>query len=277
MSQHQLRLSRISKGSINTLVGPGESQLAKKITCQDFWVQLIKDYSTRCVSFPADRLPALAGIASELSILSEDKYIAGIWKTNLIQYLDWYPRNLSRTLPRTQSQISDLQLPPGVSAPCLHPIGSYRSPGWSWVSYEHPVYISGPRDNHNIPLDEYALVLSCEIELETPDVPFGRVKSGKLVLSTACVGESERRQMFLGENLYHRFDYESKYCRQDECAHLDPSLQYAYLGSRKGGWASALILAPAGDGTFMRIGLLHLRKRSLWRPEWMDRKIITII
>jgi hypothetical protein len=83
--------------------------------------------------------------------------------------------------------------------------------------------------------------------------------------------------MFLGENLYHRFDYESKYCTQDEYAHLDPSLQYAYLGSRKGGWASALILAPAGDGTFMRIGLLHLRDRARWRLEWMDRKIITII
>jgi hypothetical protein len=213
-----------------------------------------------------DRLPALAGIASELSILSGDQYIAGIWKTNLVQYLDWYARNPSRT----HSQSFDLQLPPSGGGPCLPLIENYRSPSWSWISYGHPVLISEPRDSLNSPLDEYALPLSCEIELMTPDVPFGCVKSGKLVLSTACVGESERRQMFLGGNLWHRFDHERRYRRQDEYADLDTSLQYAYLGSRKDGWASALILAPTGDGTFMGIGLLHLRDRGSL-ASWVDR------
>jgi hypothetical protein len=161
-------------------------------------------------------------------------------------------------------------LPVSVS-PCLLPIGNYRSPGWSWISYDHPVILG------SLDLDEYAVALTCEIELVTPTASFGRVKSGKLVLSTACVGESERRQMFLCGDIRHIFDYDREYYRHDQYTHLDPSLQYAYLRSRRNGWASALILAPAGDGTFMRIGLLHLLERGLWRPEWMDRKIITII
>jgi hypothetical protein len=45
--------------------------------------------------------------------LSGDQYIAGIWRTNLVQYLAWYARNLTRT----QSQTYDLQLPTSIGVP----------------------------------------------------------------------------------------------------------------------------------------------------------------
>lgn len=74
------------------------------------WKKLVEQFSRREITKPEDRLPALAGIASELSIFWDDEYLAGTWKKCLQKCLVW-----SRA-PRC--------------APYFSP--STTAPSWSW-------------------------------------------------------------------------------------------------------------------------------------------------
>ncbi len=59
-------------------------------TRQDLvWEAIVEDYSSRELTVPEDRLPAIAGIASELGKLWDDIYLARLWKKCLVKHLAW--------------------------------------------------------------------------------------------------------------------------------------------------------------------------------------------
>lgn len=47
------------------------------------WYKQIIDYSTRILTFPQDRLPAIAASAKLLAESKQDKYLAGLWDKEL--------------------------------------------------------------------------------------------------------------------------------------------------------------------------------------------------
>jgi hypothetical protein len=53
------------------------------------WEAIVEDYSGRELLIPEGRLPAIAGIASELEKLWEEIYLAGLWRKYLVKYLAW--------------------------------------------------------------------------------------------------------------------------------------------------------------------------------------------
>ncbi|KAM7209818.1 HET domain containing protein [Rhypophila decipiens] len=75
------------------------------------WNNIISNYSGRKLQISDDRLPALAGIASELQKIWNDQYIAGMWRGSFVRQLGW-----------VQSWGRDQKNPTGAP---------YRSPGWS--------------------------------------------------------------------------------------------------------------------------------------------------
>jgi len=61
-----------------------------------FWQELIENYIDCELTFPTDRLIAMAGIAEEFrQILKTDEYLVGMWRTHMPQNLVWAvkPRN----------------------------------------------------------------------------------------------------------------------------------------------------------------------------------------
>jgi hypothetical protein len=56
---------------------------------QDIWSAIIKNYSSRNITDPLDRLPALAGIIGELEEVWIDKCIAGLWNKSFPEHLLW--------------------------------------------------------------------------------------------------------------------------------------------------------------------------------------------
>lgn len=78
------------------------------------WNSLITDYSLTKLTQPSDKLMALSGLAKSLGIVTEDEYIAGLWRRNLEQQLLWYAFD-GRYDETTRSQ-------------------EYRAPSWSWAS-----------------------------------------------------------------------------------------------------------------------------------------------
>jgi len=82
------------------------------------WYRMIFEYSQRGLTFPKDKLPALAGVAQKLADYSGNEYVAGLWKDDLYRGIMWAPVWVSE-IKRTET---------------------YRAPSWSWSSIDGRVY-----------------------------------------------------------------------------------------------------------------------------------------
>lgn len=205
------------------------------------WRKIIEDYSGRKLSVPGDRLPALAGLARELQTRWNDSYVAGMWRSCLVKHLCWW-------------QSSDSP---------KRPITDYKSPGWSWVSCEGQVWIS---ELHH----EEAEVLDVTVNLVVENLSFGQVRHGKLILRAPVLpGDVEMR---LG---HCDLDFSP-----DGIQGVDDHSKFLLLGYSSKMIPIGLIVQPAEDGAFMRIGRVigwHLKGATPWSSELARREVITII
>lgn len=96
------------------------------------WYKLVEEFSTRALTFGADKLPALAGAAERFRAngVGGDYYVAGLWAAQMPHGLCWGPR--TRRMPRQKA--------PGFHA-CeqLARPTQPRAPTWSWASVDGPV------------------------------------------------------------------------------------------------------------------------------------------
>lgn len=53
------------------------------------WHHIVEQYSTRDLTMPGDKLPAISGIATKIRKATHTEYIAGLWKGNLAFDLLW--------------------------------------------------------------------------------------------------------------------------------------------------------------------------------------------
>jgi hypothetical protein len=56
----------------------------------DQWISIVEKYSTMSLTKRSDVLPALSGVCKFLDPDQQDKYLAGIWKSDLIRSLSWH-------------------------------------------------------------------------------------------------------------------------------------------------------------------------------------------
>lgn len=85
------------------------------------WNHLVCLYSRAQLTFPKDKLVAISGIARHFGSIIQDKYIAGLWTSNLERQLCW----------GVDWKISS----PGTKEKTT----VYRAPSWSWASIDEPV------------------------------------------------------------------------------------------------------------------------------------------
>ena len=131
------------------------------------WRKMVTDYGHRQLSYPADKLIAIAALAKEYasqyaSCLGD--YKAGMWVNFLPLTLTWKVLNDSRT-----------HSPPGPK----------RAPSWSWAAVEgasyHDFHFS-EEDGEPDYLDSEIEILECETVLHREKLPFGPVTDGFLKL-----------------------------------------------------------------------------------------------
>lgn len=94
----------------------GLNQLRKKedsFITGIYWRHIVERFSQLRISFPSDRLPALAGLARTIQEHTKDDYTAGHFKTSLISSLLWF---------RLNSGAAGLQ------------VRNSGAPSWSWAS-----------------------------------------------------------------------------------------------------------------------------------------------
>jgi hypothetical protein len=90
------------------------------------WIHLVKTYSRCAFTCPEDRLIAMAGIAKMFERHTGDEYLAGLWRSRLVEGLNWVVVN-----------------------PRARPLDRFRAPSWSWAAVDSAIFpqkVSLPRD-----------------------------------------------------------------------------------------------------------------------------------
>ncbi|RXG45309.1 hypothetical protein VDGE_06729 [Verticillium dahliae] len=85
------------------------------------WCDLVTAYSHCHFTNPEDKLYAFSGIAKFFQEITDVTYIAGMWRSRILDLLGWV-----------------------VTRPKAKPSGAYRAPSWSWASVDGPVDMSKP-------------------------------------------------------------------------------------------------------------------------------------
>lgn len=97
------------------------------------WVLLVNEFTTRNLSYPKDRLPALAGLAAAFQKHIQGRYCSGVWESDLKAQIMWH---------------STWYALPGIATSPTSPMqiqATDYAPSWSWASvcggivYEHIV------------------------------------------------------------------------------------------------------------------------------------------
>jgi hypothetical protein len=154
-SRNKRFLSDVTSGSDE------RSTIAGKDVLYMRWNTILENYSSRKMTNLSDVFPALAGLASEFNLRLQDRYVAGLWKSDLHRGLLWRvvePETCKAAVP-------------------------YRAPSWSWGSKVGQIV--GIRDADYI-IGDYRAGLEAEVTLESRvDAsaalnPYGEVSKGVL-------------------------------------------------------------------------------------------------
>ncbi|KAF2826599.1 HET-domain-containing protein [Ophiobolus disseminans] len=131
------------------------------------WYDIVSTYSSRRLTFPSDKLPALAGIASRLHAITKDDYLAGHWRMELERSLFW-----------TLETESDAGNPGRVQG--------YRAPSWSWASMNGLVIWRFPDLTPGGDTPAPVEILDAEVQVDGQN-PFGCVTGGKIVMKVSTL------------------------------------------------------------------------------------------
>ncbi|KAF9873404.1 hypothetical protein CkaCkLH20_09217 [Colletotrichum karsti] len=127
----------------------------------ELWYNLVSRYSERNLTYQSDRLPAISAIAQEIASLLNDQYICGLWESDFLYGLLWSDGD------------------PGADKSKRGPRPTSRpKPSWTWASHDGEVAWT------NVHLektkDKYFEILHRDVQLKSPDAPFGEVTKGEL-------------------------------------------------------------------------------------------------
>lgn len=127
------------------------------------WHRIVEQYSTRALTMPGDKLPAISGIASKIRKATHSDYLAGLWKSNLASDLLW-----QRVLPTSFDED-------------LHALETWRAPSFSWSSLNAPVTYYTPDDDERGTFNSSITLISSNV-ITTGLNALGTVSDASLIV-----------------------------------------------------------------------------------------------
>ncbi|EON62403.1 hypothetical protein W97_01625 [Coniosporium apollinis CBS 100218] len=99
---------------------------------QKVWTNVLEEFSQKALTVVTDKLPAIAGLGSELSRLTGQEFEMGVWKHNLVQELAWV----------ADFSVLGKSVPVDPQAARLP-----KTPSWSWASTHQKLHFKPGRWN----------------------------------------------------------------------------------------------------------------------------------
>lgn len=144
---------------------------APYINYTEFWDGKVMQYASRQFTKPADRLPALSSWAKFIANKTNDEYLAGLWKRDLLRELHWINYKPDLSLDEFKRKLKK----PGEP--------EYEAPSWSWCRWTSAasdfMQMLGWRPHHIVPM---CRIIEAKTEVQGKN-PFGRVSDGHLIIS----------------------------------------------------------------------------------------------
>jgi len=254
----------------------------------EVWWTAVYEYTMRSLSNLDDRLPAIAGIASEFHNLTGDVYVAGLWMSHLIRDLQW---QVLSPLEESANNAGSRNF-------------KYNAPTWTWASV-HECIIHGPSKQYDFDSDRVE-VIDCKVDLVSHFSPFGSVNGGELKIRAPLKFLSYREVMEMLTMKGHRgsvigrimLDIRSEHhadelttLRGEATPHIE-STGVWFLGLSRDAQltyeSSGLALAKRVDGLFQRIGTFEIEQDCTWfgvrtaaqeelLASWGDDYVVTIV
>jgi hypothetical protein len=217
------------------------------------WEVCVEKYSKASLTYETDKLVAISGIARAMQGVIGDRYVAGMWQSQLPSQLFW-----------------------NTIVPGKGPSKEYVAPSWSWASVNAGVLFGYPKNDIRI--------VDCRVDLAGDD-HFGQLKGGHItiegLIAPLLIKTSKKYPTittFRASFNITRFNYENA---DDTRLQWDNSnadttisqLQSLYvLGSWHGGAMGdqlyGLILGKGYDNKFRRYGFINFifspRKKKLF-------------
>jgi Heterokaryon incompatibility protein (HET) len=122
------------------------------------WQSILRTYTAARLTKPTDKLPALSGLVSTAQPNLGNRYLAGIWESQILTGLGWYIEDTD-----LKSTVASLD-------------SGYIAPSWSWASVKSPISTFPIREVIQ-PLGNALAILDVQVELAGHD-PFGELRSG---------------------------------------------------------------------------------------------------
>jgi len=105
------------------------SQRLRPTPIYALWDRLVERYSACGLTRSTDKLPAFAGVAQLFAEVTHDEYVAGLWKSRIVEGLNW-------SVPITSTTRS-----------------LYRAPTWSWASVDDAVQYHNSSGSYEMSID----------------------------------------------------------------------------------------------------------------------------
>lgn len=243
-------------GMIGISRDEGQIPLDPFLLQADNWFRdIVQDYSARNLTVKNDKLPALSGVAHEFQRVQGGHYLAGLWEKDLPFDLCW------------TTQYSPV--------PCRKPT-KYRAPSWSWAAIDGRVSHADPRSNY---LEREADVVHVSTELKGSD-PMGEVVGGVLVICGILRRGimSRMKAVGFGNSLKIAYDFHLIYMVEDLTARVPYTFRpdiTDFSASSNDLWImfltprTGLALLPVegsrdqeSPSTFERVGLISIKSNT---------------
>jgi hypothetical protein len=208
------------------------------------WAGIVHNYTSCQLTKPEDKLVALSGVAKIWQAVSQDEYIAGLWRKDLATQLLW-------------TSAFEQQGP-------LEPAKEYRAPSWSWASVDGQIYLPIGIDD-----DLQVTILDVTVQAASSD-PTGAIISDSIQLCGRLATLEVRSNPEYGKQLVYKFEGQETWqksiffsCSSIESAqNLHCLVVMTWLTSQEATIFECLILKPTGKrrGQFYRWGYARLQK-----------------
>ncbi|KAI1866059.1 uncharacterized protein JN550_008037 [Neoarthrinium moseri] len=214
------------------------------------WYALVKVYSNRKLRYCDDRLPAISALAREFASILGDRYICGLWKSDLPFGLMWLPRKLHYSVS-----------------------GGTSGPSWSWASYDGETRW-WVRKHQGWRPDQDFEILGSVIELTSPGNPFGKVKAAELHVRGLLLppiqyieidpNEFDGRDAGEALQTFVSFDYNDDPRVQPDSGF---SLSFLVVGNREWSRIDGLVVLEEAENRYSRVGCFRIMDLSPMTPE----------